>query len=72
MTDKMNGSLSSATIAFDEDLIVKYDRNGPRYTSYPTADRFTSNFDASHYRRAMENRTSNGPDSPVSLYFHLQ
>ena len=34
---------------FDPDLIRRLDRNGPRYTSYPTADRFTDVFDASAY-----------------------
>ena len=28
------------------DLIRRFDRNGPRYTSYPTADRFEDTFDA--------------------------
>jgi hypothetical protein len=30
-----------APVSFDRELIRKYDGLGPRYTSYPTADRFT-------------------------------
>ena len=30
----------SSPLAFDADLVRKYDQSGPRYTSYPTADRF--------------------------------
>jgi oxygen-independent coproporphyrinogen-3 oxidase len=29
---------------FSEDLIRRYDVSGPRYTSYPTADRFVEAF----------------------------
>ena len=35
----------------DFDLIRRLDRKGPRYTSYPTADRFVEAFDADAYRR---------------------
>ncbi len=58
-------------VEFDAELIQKYDRLGPRYTSYPTADRFTANFDIEAYRRALENSRRNGQSPPLSLYFHL-
>ena len=32
------------SLAFDAELVRKYDGFGPRYTSYPTADRFTESF----------------------------
>ncbi len=65
----MNTKLGERMIDFDEKLITKYDRNGPRYTSYPTADRFSTNFNASDYRRIFERRESGS--GPFSLYFHL-
>ena len=34
----------SNTLQVDLDLIRKYDRPGPRYTSYPTAVQFTETF----------------------------
>ena len=41
-------------IFFDEALIRRFDINGPRYTSYPTADRFGPEFEAEAYRRQLE------------------
>jgi oxygen-independent coproporphyrinogen-3 oxidase len=55
----------------DLGLLRKYDRPGPRYTSYPTAPLFNKNFLAEDFRNAI--LTTNGPDSSsdISLYFHL-
>ena len=33
-------------LIFDPELIRKFDVNGPRYTSYPTADRFVEAFNS--------------------------
>ncbi len=59
-------------LVFDEALIRRFDINGPRYTSYPTADRFQPDFDETAYRRWLQLRHEN-PQSrrPFSLYFHL-
>ena len=35
---------------FDPDLIARYDVNGPRYTSYPTAPEFDARFGEAEYR----------------------
>ncbi|MBY0579150.1 MAG: oxygen-independent coproporphyrinogen III oxidase [Burkholderiales bacterium] len=52
----------------DIDLIRRLDRNGPRYTSYPTADRFVKTFSPDDYRAWGQKRdTSN----PLSIYVHL-
>lgn len=50
-------------------LIRKYDQNGPRYTSYPTADRFTGDFGETEYRQAADRSRNEG--GPLSLYFHI-
>ena len=52
------------------ELLARYDRPGPRYTSYPTAPQFTQEFDASGYRAALE-RASRHPSAPLSLYVHV-
>ena len=55
----------------DLSLLRKYDRPGPRYTSYPTAPLFSSAFTADDYKKEI--LTTNTPDSSsdISLYFHF-
>ncbi|PKN57019.1 MAG: oxygen-independent coproporphyrinogen III oxidase [Deltaproteobacteria bacterium HGW-Deltaproteobacteria-14] len=53
------------------DIVRTYDRPGPRYTSYPTADRFTTDFGPGDYVAALARANSEHPGEPVSLYFHL-
>ena len=56
---------------FDPDLIRQLDRLGPRYTSYPTADRFIEAFDVASYRAWAAKRNVGGFKQPLSLYFHI-
>ena len=56
-------------IEFDADLIKRYDKSGPRYTSYPTAVSFTPEFSEADYRNHA--RLSNQAGGPLSLYFHI-
>ncbi len=59
-------------LAFDGDLVRKYDGFGPRYTSYPTADRFTDAFGPSELAAALTaRRDAPGAPQPLSLYVHL-
>ena len=55
------------------DLLRQYDLNGPRYTSYPTADRFIEAFAADDYVQALQQRRSGGGAMtlPLSLYVHI-
>src|SRR3569623_33161 len=62
---------AAATPAFDSGLIRKYDGLGPRYTSYPTADRFHEGFGAGAYAAALQARNETRPTAPLSLYVHL-
>jgi oxygen-independent coproporphyrinogen-3 oxidase len=57
------------TTIFDIDLIRRYDKAGPRYTSYPTAVQFHSGFDEAVYREYAQN--SNATLKPLSLYVHI-
>jgi oxygen-independent coproporphyrinogen-3 oxidase len=60
-----------APLVVDADLIRKYGGNGPRYTSYPTADRFVEAFDAKAYRHWLANRNIGGFTRPLGLYVHV-
>ena len=57
--------------SIDLDLIKKYDKPGPRYTSYPTAPHFSEAFSHKDFLNEIvrTNRESVLPD--LSLYFHL-
>lgn len=59
----------TSQIAFDIDLIRRYDRSGPRYTSYPTAPQFRAEFDEAAYRERVA--AGNDAGGPLSLYLHL-
>jgi oxygen-independent coproporphyrinogen-3 oxidase len=58
-------------LSFDSDLIRKYDGFGPRYTSYPTADRFTAEFNAGNLVNTLLERQAEREPQPLSLYVHL-
>ena len=58
-------------LVIDEKLIARYGGNGPRYTSYPTADRFVEAFDAAAYKHWLRTRNVWRYARPLSLYFHL-
>ncbi len=56
---------------FDPALIQRFDVSGPRYTSYPTADRFVDAFDAHAYQSWLTRRTVGGINRALSLYVHI-
>ena len=58
-------------VQFDAALIQRYDRTGPRYTSYPTAVSFTEDFSEAAYREAAANSNADPIPGPLSLYFHI-
>jgi oxygen-independent coproporphyrinogen III oxidase len=58
-------------LVVDAEVLRRFDRPGPRYTSYPTADRFVEAFDAAAYRRALEAHRASGRPRGLSLYVHL-
>lgn len=53
------------------DLLQQYDIAGPRYTSYPTADRFVEAFTEKHYQQALQVREIGRTSLPLSLYVHI-
>ena len=62
---------SQTDLVFDRQLIQRFDVNGPRYTSYPTADRFVEAFDARALQDWLGKRAIGGVSRPLSLYFHI-
>ncbi len=62
-------------VLFDPELVRKYDRPGPRYTSYPTIDQFVEAYDARTHAATLRKRhTTRGPGAntrPLSLYVHI-
>jgi oxygen-independent coproporphyrinogen-3 oxidase len=63
-----------APVLFPPQLLQRLDLNGPRYTSYPTADRFVEAFGPSQHRQALQQRAEGataGGRPPLSVYVHI-
>lgn len=50
-------------------LLHKYDRPGPRYTSYPTVPEWSSEFGSNDYLKALDKASQS--DEPLSMYIHI-
>jgi oxygen-independent coproporphyrinogen-3 oxidase len=61
----------ASELVIDPVLIRKYDVSGPRYTSYPTADRFVEAFGEPQLKQWLAKRNIGGFSQPLSLYVHL-
>jgi oxygen-independent coproporphyrinogen-3 oxidase len=61
--------LRGETLPMTTELLEKYNVQGPRYTSYPTAPEWTGSFGLPDYEEAC--RRANAKGRPVSLYLHL-
>jgi oxygen-independent coproporphyrinogen-3 oxidase len=60
-----------APVPLSEALLRRFDAPGPRYTSYPTADRFGDAFGPDDVQRALAVRGADGGAGPLSLYVHI-
>lgn len=58
-------------LEFDSGLIQRLSQSGPRYTSYPTADRFSDQFSSRDYLHAVNHLNARGARHPLSLYIHI-
>jgi len=56
-------------VTFSEELIKKYNKPGPRYTSYPPATEFNENYGREYYIKHL--LESNKKGNPLSLYLHI-
>lgn len=59
------------SVEFDAPLIRKLNQLGPRYTSYPTADRFSGAFGIADYERAVAGVRAKAEKRALSLYLHI-
>ena len=67
-------SATVQAVRLTDEQLAKLDVPGPRYTSYPTADRFVEAFGSEQYRQALRQRTSGarvGGVPALSLYVHI-
>jgi oxygen-independent coproporphyrinogen III oxidase len=62
----MTPSLAAVTA----ERLARFDRPGPRYTSYPTAVEFHDGFTPQRYLQKLDEAALQ-PDAPLSLYVHL-
>jgi oxygen-independent coproporphyrinogen-3 oxidase len=68
----MSANITSANVTkveFDPQLIKRYDKAGPRYTSYPTAVQFSEDYTTDDYK--VFAKKSNQSGKALSLYFHI-
>ena len=64
-------NIATDNFVFDPQIIRRFDVNGPRYTSYPTADRFVEAFGSEAAKLWLGKRNIGGISRPLSLYFHI-
>ncbi|HKJ83056.1 MAG TPA: radical SAM protein, partial [Mariprofundaceae bacterium] len=60
---------TGADALFNLELIHKYNKAGPRYTSYPTAPMFHEGINAEDYAKSL--KRAGGSEAPISLYLHV-
>jgi oxygen-independent coproporphyrinogen-3 oxidase len=74
MTMAATSPRAEADVTLSDEQLRKLDIPGPRYTSYPTADRFVEAFGPNEYRQALRQRAEGavvGGAPPLSLYVHI-
>ncbi len=71
----MNSPIIAGTPPVPAELLERFDVAGPRYTSYPTADRFVEAFGAGDHQRALRSRMHGSGRSAggaaISIYVHV-
>jgi oxygen-independent coproporphyrinogen-3 oxidase len=61
----------ATTVVFDADRMRRYDREGPRYTSYPTARQFADGIAPGSYESAASTSRGARDRQPLSAYVHI-
>jgi len=62
--------MPNTAAAISPELLDRYDRPVPRYTSYPPITAWSAHFGEAEYREALA-ELAGSPDDPVALYLHL-
>ncbi len=57
-------------VVITPEVLARYNKPGPRYTSYPTVPAWTEEFGEAEYREALHDLATLNSD-PISLYVHL-
>jgi len=52
-------------------FLEKYNKSGPRYTSYPTAPEWSERVSSEDFRRHIRTKGTGKTDASLSLYFHI-
>ncbi|MCK5378575.1 MAG: oxygen-independent coproporphyrinogen III oxidase [Acidobacteria bacterium] len=63
--------MAGQEFTIDVETLRRYDKPGPRYTSYPTAVEFHEGVGEGEYRTALAAVDAENPEAPLSLYVHL-
>ena len=58
-------------VIFNKEVIRRYDTFGPRYTSYPTAVQFSTDYNADDYKGWIQCSNEDLIPAPLSLYLHI-
>lgn len=66
----MDAPVRDTTLPLTHEMLRRLDTPGPRYTSYPTADRFTPAFTEADYRAALQASAARAAE-PLSVYVHV-
>lgn len=61
----------STSEAIDFSVLKKFDQQGPRYTSYPTAPLFSPDFTPGDFTREIAEANLTPGSQAISLYFHF-
>lgn len=69
--DRTRDMTRATTVSFDVDRMRRYDREGPRYTSYPTAQQFGDGIASNAYGRAAAISRGAREGQPLSAYVHI-
>src|SRR3954452_2624985 len=56
---------------FDLQVLKRFNQQGPRYTSYPTAPAFSPEFSQDEFKAEIAATNVLGSERPISLYFHF-
>jgi oxygen-independent coproporphyrinogen-3 oxidase len=63
--------MATRSYEVNEELLRRFDKPGPRYTSYPTAVEFHGGVGAAEFREHLATANASGDAAPLSLYMHL-
>jgi len=58
-------------VIFNKEIIRRYDTFGPRYTSYPTAVQFSTDYNIDDYKDWIRHSNEDLIPAPLSLYLHI-